>query len=96
MKFMALYKLHPNKRHDALRMFSQMTADDDKAEVGDKIKLIGRWHDVPNARGVAIIESDNLEAISDWALNWNQILDIDFSPVLDDTETKILGKKRNF
>ena len=45
-------------------------------------------------RGVAIYETDSAEAISNWALNWNSILDLEFSPVLDDEETRELGKKR--
>ncbi len=46
MKFMLLYKVHTEKRHDALKGFSQMTLADDKADIGDQITLIGRWHDV--------------------------------------------------
>ena len=71
-----------------------MTDENDKADIGDNIKLIGRWHDVAHSKGVAIIESDNTEAIYNWALNWNGILDLEISPVLDDVETKAFGKKR--
>lgn len=94
MKFMLLYKLHPDKRQDALNGFSKMTPEDDKTDMGEKIKLIGRWHDIANSKGVVIFESDDLETISNWALNWNSILDLELSPVLDDAETRALGKKR--
>lgn len=94
MKFMLLYKVHPEKRHDALKGFSQMTVDDDKADMGEQIKLIGRWHDVAHSKGVAIFECNNTEAIYNWALNWNTALDLEISPVLDDEETRALGKKR--
>ena len=94
MKFMLLYKLHPDKRHDALKGFSAMTVEDDTTDMGDQIKMIGRWHDIAHSKGVAIFESDNAEAISNWALNWNGVLDLEITPVLDDAETRALGKKR--
>ena len=94
MKFMLKWRVHPDKRHDVLKGFSQMDADADKADMGDKIKLIGRWHDVPRFEGVAIYESDDALAISNWALNWNNVLDAEVSVVLDDDEVRELGKKR--
>ena len=94
MKFMLLYKLHPDKRHDALKGFSAMSVEDDKTDMGDQIKMIGRWHDIAHSKGVAIFESDNAEAISNWALNWNAVLDLEITPVLDDAETRALGKNR--
>ncbi len=94
MKFMLLYKIHPEKRHEALKGFAQMSDADDKADMGEQIKLIGRWHDVAHSKGVAIFECDNTEAIYNWALNWNTALDVEISPVLDDAETRAFGKKR--
>lgn len=94
MKFMLVYKVHPEKRHDALKGFSAMSLEDDKADMGEQIKMIGRWHDIAHSKGVAIFESDSAEAISNWALNWNGILDLEITPVLDDAETRALGKSR--
>ena len=71
-----------------------MTPEQDQVDHGSAIKLIGRWHDLPRGRGVAICESDSAEAVSNWALNWNSILDVDVAVVLDDDETRALGKKR--
>ena len=94
MKFMLKWRVHPDKRHDVLKGFSQMDAAADKADMGDKIKLIGRWHDVAKFEGVAICESDDAQAIANLALNWNSAIDFEVSPVLDDIETRELGKKR--
>jgi hypothetical protein len=94
MKFMITWQLHPGKLADALEYFSQMTQEQDEQDRGKSIKLIGRWHDLTRGRGVTICESDSAEAISNWALNWNSILDLDVTPVLDDEETRALGKKR--
>ena len=94
MKFMLQYKLHADKRHEALQGFSKMTPEDDKADSGDKIKLIGRWHDVAHSKGVAIFEADDAESIFSWALNWNSLLDLETSPVMDNAETRAFGKKK--
>lgn len=94
MKFMLTWRVHEDQRQNALHAFSQMTAEDDLADLGANIKLIGRWHNVAEFTGVAIYESDDPIAIANWALNWNSILDCEVSPVLDDEETRALGKKR--
>jgi len=92
---MLLYKLHPEKRQEALKGFSGMSAEDEKNDIGDQITLIGRWHDVAQSKGVAIFESDNTEAIFNWASNWNVLLDLEISIVLDDAETRAFGRKRS-
>lgn len=94
MKFMISWKFHPGKLNEGLAFFSQMTPEQDAADRGDRVKQIGRWHDLARGRGVAICESDSAEAISAWALNWNGIMDCDIAIVLDDAETRALGKKR--
>ncbi|GEO08194.1 DUF3303 domain-containing protein [Segetibacter aerophilus] len=95
MKFMLSWRLHQEKRQAALKGFSEMTAADDAADMGDNIRLIGRWHDVAGGTGVAIFESDDAIAISKWALNWIPVLDAVVTPVLDDEETRALGKTRS-
>src|SRR6266699_3269012 len=94
MKFMITWQLRPGKLHDALSLFSQMTPEQDQADHGSAIMLIGRWHDLLRGRGVTICESDSAEAVSNWALNWNSLLDAEGAPVLDDNETRALGKSR--
>ncbi len=94
MKFMMTWRIHEDQRHEALKGFSQMSPEDDQADYGDKIKLIGRWHDIAGFTGVAIFETEDAHALANWALNWNQILDAHVVPVLDDKETREIGKKR--
>jgi len=94
MKFMITWQFHPGKLSDGLAHFAQMTPEQDQADRGSSIKLIGRWHDLARGRGVAICESYSAEAVASWALNWNSLLDADVVPVLDDNETRALGKKR--
>jgi len=94
MKFMLSWRIHEDKRMDALKVFSAMSAADDQADMGPNIKLIGRWHDIARFEGVAIFESDDPQAIAGWAMNWVAICDIEVSPVLDDEETRELGRKK--
>jgi hypothetical protein len=90
---MVSWRVHEDKRHDALKAFSKMTADDDKKDIGDNVKLIGRWHDIQRFTGVAIFETEDPKAIARWILNWNHIIDADVAPVLDDEETREVGRK---
>ena len=94
MKFMLTWRIHPDKRQAAFSAFSQMTAEDDKKDMGSKIKLIGRWHDLSEFTGVAICESDDASAIASWALNWNNVLDVKTVAVLDDEEARAVGRNK--
>ena len=94
MKFMITWQFHQGKLHEALSRFSKMTPEQHVADRGSRIKQIGRWHDPARGRGVVICESENAEAVANWALNWNSLLDADVVPVLDDNETRALGKSR--
>jgi hypothetical protein len=94
MKFMLTWRIHPDKRQAALAAFAQMTADDDAKDMGNKIKLIGRWHDIGDGTGVAICESDDPQAMASWALNWNPVLDLQAKVVLDDEEARAVGRQK--
>jgi hypothetical protein len=94
MKFMVSWRIHPDKRQAAFTAFSQMTAEDDKKDLGEKIRLIGRWHDLSQFSGVAICESDDPLALASWALNWNSVLDVETVMVLDDEEARAVGRKK--
>ncbi len=94
MKFMVTWRLHEAHRHDTLKAFSQMSPEDDKADLGDSIRMIGRWHDLAGFTGVAIVESDDAAAVANWGLNWNSVLDFDVKLVFDDEETRAIAKAR--
>jgi hypothetical protein len=94
MKFMITWQFHQGKLHEGYAQFWKMTPEQDAADRGSGIKQIGRWHDLARGRGVVICESDSAEALANWALNWNGLLDADVVPVLDDNETRALGKSR--
>ena len=94
MKFMVSWRIHDDQRHDAFKTFSGMTSADDEADHGPNVKLIGRWHDLAQFTGVAICETDDPQAIANWVLNWNSVIDAEVVPVLDDDEAREVGKAR--
>jgi len=91
MKFLVTWRVHDEHRHDVLAAFSAMSEEDDAAQL-DGVKLIGRWHDVVSFSGVAVCEADSTAAVAAWLLNWNEVLDAEITPVLDDEETRVLGR----
>jgi len=94
MKFLVTWRIHDDKRHEALKAFSAMTAADDQADFGDNLRVIGRWHDLVSFTGAAVCETDDAAAVHQWILNWNEIIDADVIPVLDDEEARAVGRAK--
>ena len=95
MKFLVTWSLPDGeRRHETLKGFSESDPADDQALMGDSLSMIGRWHDLVSMTGAAVFESDNAAAVSNYILNWNHVCDCDVTPVLDDEETRALGRSR--
>ena len=92
MKFLITWQIHEGKLHDTLALFSQMSEQDEQGLMTDDVKLVGRWHDLVRGSGVAVYEASSAEALSAYALNWNRYMDLDIALVMDDAETRALGK----
>ncbi len=91
MKYLIQWRVHEDKRHEVLGAFAAMTKADDEKDLGG-VKLIGRWHDLVGFTGVAIAETDDPKALAKWLLNWNGAIDLESTPVLDDEETRAVGR----
>ena len=72
----------------------QMTTEDDAADLGPDITLVGRWHDLASGRGAAIIECDSAEAVSSWVYNWSEVISSTVTPVLDDDGARAVIKAK--
>ena len=88
MKLMLTWKLHADAKMDAFAAFSQMTPEDDAADHGPDITVIGRWHDMTSGCGYCVLETDSADAVSSWIYNWAPPLDAQVTPVLDDAEVR--------
>ena len=93
MKLMIHWEIQPDKRHDVFAAFAGMDLDDYQSEQGPNVKLIGRWHDVINATGVAICETDDAEALALWLMKWNSVCEFKMVTVLDDEEAHAVARK---
>jgi hypothetical protein len=92
MKFMVTWRVQEDRRHEALKIFSGMSDEEAAGEFGD-LDVIGRWHDLIGFTGVAIVETADADALTVWLLKWNEMVDIETAPVLDDQEARALGRK---
>jgi hypothetical protein len=59
----------------------------------DGVTLLGRWHAIGGLHGVAIVESDNPQAMAALALDWGDLLTMSVSPAMTDEDLgAALGK----
>ena len=91
MKFMVTWSINEEQWLPILEVFSSMTPEQ-RADVGDGVTMIGRWHDTNSRSGVAIMGTTDLAALNRYLGKWNPFMDLDVSPVLDDEETAALAK----
>ena len=72
-----------------------MTPEDDTNDAGKDVKIIGRWHKVGGGGGTCICETDNIEALNSWMLNWAGMCDISVNVVIDDASSRKVIKTKN-
>jgi hypothetical protein len=91
MKFMVKWSSNEEQWLPTLEVFSSMTPEQ-RADVGDSVKMIRRWHETNSKTGVAIMETTDLAALNRYLGQWNAFMKIEVAPVLDDEETAALAK----
>ena len=79
MLFMTRWKIRD--RDAAIERFTRTGAQPPQG-----IRLIGRWHDVASQTGFAISEADDASTMARWALSWNDVLEMDVRPALNDEQ----------
>lgn len=91
MKFMITWNIHRDKRLEVLKHWCNLTPEE-RAYLGEDIRLIGRWHNEAEFTGVAIMETDDCKALYGYLMQWNPYMDLDIAPVLDDEESAAVGR----
>ena len=87
MIFVSQYKLAPDKRNAAQEKFKKAGGLPPQGA-----KLIGRWHSIGGGRGVTVFESDDPQAMAKWSQEWNDVIEFDVYPAIDDAGfAKMLG-----
>lgn len=90
MRFMVTFawKPDPKTRNEGIARF--------KATGGippQGAKLVGRWTRADFSGGYVLLESDDLKAITIFAHNWGDIMELSIVPVVDDdTLTEVLQR----
>ena len=60
----------------------------------ENIELVSRYNNLDGTGGFAILESTDAAALADYALDWNGLIEIVITPIVDDeTIGSVLGKK---
>ena len=93
MTFLLTWQLHEGKLHDTLAHFARMSEHEEQGLMTDKVRLVGRWHNIVRGSGAAVFESDSIEALTAYAMQWNRFMDLEISPVVDDAGARELGKR---
>jgi hypothetical protein len=90
MKFKVDWAIDQDKWLEVLEIFSSMSPEE-RADAGDGVQILGRWHDMTARSGVAIFEASDLGALTRYLLMWNPHMELEIAPVMDDEETAALA-----
>ena len=88
MLFKLAWTHTPQSRNETIKKFMETGGMPPEG-----VEFISRYHNVDGTGGFAIIESTNAAALADYALDWNGLIKIEITPIMDDdTITKVLPK----
>ena len=60
----------------------------------ENVELISRYHNLDGTGGFAVMESIDAAALADYALDWNGLINIEITAIMDDeTIGRVFGKK---
>ena len=81
MKFMVSYELLHDTRDEAIKRFKKSQG---AAPAG--VTMLGRWHRADASGGFTLVETNDARTITDFALEWSDLLRISAVPVIDDAQ----------
>jgi hypothetical protein len=83
MRFIMTYSWRPTaqQREEGIARFRKGLG-----QPGTGAKLIGRWTRADLSGGFELFESNDVKALADFALKWNDLMELSLTPVLDDAE----------
>jgi hypothetical protein len=81
MKFMLTFTTTPDKakRNEAIARFLKTGGQPPKGA-----KLLGRWTRLDFSQGYDLLESDDPKALTEFALAWNDVMQLEIVPVIED------------
>jgi hypothetical protein len=96
MLFYINASLPAENRVTAYNAFSNMTPKEDAADSGPHVEVIGRWHALNMAEVHLICETENVEAMYNWMLNWTPLVNMKLVPVVNDTIARKCIQSKNY
>ena len=83
MKFMLTFTITPESkaRDEAIARFKKTGGQPPKGA-----KLLGRWTAADFSGGFDLIESDDVKALTEFALMWSDVMELTMVPVVEDAE----------
>ena len=80
------------RRDDIFSLFLE-SSESPVYQLPDGLAMIGRWHDVGALRGTSIWETEDVELLVQWMQHWNDKLQMDITPCVDDdSAARIVSK----
>lgn len=92
MKFMLTFAIKPETkgRDEAIARFKKTGGQPPKGA-----QLIGRWTAADFSGGFDLIESDDIEPLTEFALMWSDIMELRYVPVIEDAQLgEVLSRAR--
>lgn len=86
MKIMVTWSINPAHRRNANARFLETGGAPPAG-----IKMLGRWHGAGG--GFVLAETGDAKALYEWLGQWNDLLDFNATPVMDDAEAAEVIKK---
>ena len=88
MLFKLAWSHTPHARNETIKKFMETGGMPPEG-----VELISRYHNLDGTGGFAILESTNASALADYALDWNGLIKIEITAIMDDdTITSVLPK----
>ena len=94
MLYQISWSIYPDKKVECNKLFGSMSPDDDVKDAGEKVKIVGRWHQLGGGKGVCICETDDDKALASWMQNWQGMCDISVVPVINDEDTRAIIRSK--
>jgi hypothetical protein len=81
MKFMLTFSLSPDTRNEAIERFLKTGGQPPKGA-----KLVGRWISADLSKAYDLVESDDPNALAEFALQWSDLMKVETSVVVEDKQ----------
>ena len=81
MKFMLTFTLQPDTPNEAIARFLKTGGQPPKGA-----KLLGRWTGTDLSKGYDLLETDDPSALTELALQWTDLIEMNIVPVVEDRE----------